>query len=177
MTARAAASRRCRPSGDPERVRTSKTRLRRREAVAAPVPRGGGPPPAAGPAGGPDARLAGAFGPPVAWPINPIHVALLPDGRLLSYGTDAAGRQGAALVYDVWDPALGAGASAHLTLPNTTATDIFCGAQTVLAATGEVLVAGGDRTVDGRRNHSNDRTSLFSPAADAVRGGPSMAYP
>src|SRR4051794_8749557 len=89
--------------------------------------------PAGVPVGGPDAHLAGLFGPAVPWPINPLHVALLPDGRLLNYGTDAAGNQGAALVYDVWDPALGTDPTAHLTLPNTTVTDIFCSAQTVLA--------------------------------------------
>src|SRR3954454_10323922 len=55
----------------------------------APVDRGAGPgvrprPPgrAATPGevapGGPDAHLAGVFGLPVEWPINPIHVALLP---------------------------------------------------------------------------------------------------
>ena len=153
----------------------------------APVDRGAGPgvrprPPARAAipgevaAGGPDAHLAGVFGPPVEWPINPIHVALLPDGRLLNYGTDTAGNQGAGLVYDVWDPALGTGADAHLTLPNTTATDIFCSAQTVLK-TGEVLITGGDRTVDGKLYYSENRTTLFSPAADAVRTGPTMAYP
>src|SRR4051812_27212504 len=72
---------------------------------AAPVDRGTGPgrppgPPSARPvrggvpAGGPDAYLEGMFGPAVAWPINPIHAAVLPDGRLLTYGTDTAGKQG-----------------------------------------------------------------------------------
>src|ERR1700740_1289490 len=40
------------------------------------------PPKAASPSWG------GFFGPPFAWPIIPLHVALLPDGRVLSYGTD-----------------------------------------------------------------------------------------
>jgi hypothetical protein len=126
--------------------------------------------------GGSDAHVAGVFGPAVPWPINPIHIAVLPDGRLMSYGTNTAGKQGAGLVYDVWDPALGTGASAHLVLPNTTATDIFCSAQTVISATGELLITGGDRRVGGKGNLSNDRTTFFSPATNTVRGGPSLAY-
>ena len=102
-------------------------------------------------------------------------MALLPDGRLLNYGTDTAGNQGAGSSTTSgtrrW-----ARARPPPHLPNTTATDIFCSAQTVLK-TGEVLITGGDRTVDGKLYYSEDRTTLFSPAADAVRTGPTMAYP
>jgi ABC-type glycerol-3-phosphate transport system substrate-binding protein len=38
---------------------------------------------------------AGAFGPAFGWPVMPIHMVLLPDGRVLSYGTDDKGVQGA----------------------------------------------------------------------------------
>jgi hypothetical protein len=31
--------------------------------------------------------LTGFFGPAFAWPIIPIHMALLPDGRVLNFGT------------------------------------------------------------------------------------------
>ena len=34
-----------------------------------------------------DAATRGMFGPQVAWPIVPIHVALARNGRLISYGT------------------------------------------------------------------------------------------
>src|ERR1700731_1783542 len=36
----------------------------------------------------------GFFGPPFPWPIIPLHMALLPDGSVMSYGTDQQGRQG-----------------------------------------------------------------------------------
>ena len=46
----------------------------------------------------------------------PIHAVLMPDGRVMSYGTDRNGVQTAYYDYDVWDPALGTGAGAHQTL-------------------------------------------------------------
>ena len=52
----------------------------------------------------------------------------------MNYGTDQAGAQGAQLVYDVWDPNLGTGSNAHTVLPNSTSTDIFCGAQSMMWA-------------------------------------------
>src|SRR5262245_4333247 len=91
-----------------------------------------------------DAHLRGAWSAVSSWPIMPIHAVLLPDGRVLTYGTDASGRQTAFFNYDVWDPAQGPGAG-HLTLPNGTGADTFCGAQLVLPQTsGDVLLAGGD---------------------------------
>jgi hypothetical protein len=65
------------------------------------------------PLGGAAANITGVFGPAVTWPIIPIHVVLLPDGRVMNYGTNALGQQGAQLVYDVWDPSMGTGTNAH----------------------------------------------------------------
>ena len=99
----------------------------------------------------------GFFGPAFPWPIIPIHMALLPGGRVLSYGTDQTGAQGAQLIYDVWNPSLGNGTNAHTTLPNGTKTDIFCGAQSLIAEgpsvptspTRNMLITGGDSIVSG----------------------------
>jgi hypothetical protein len=129
------------------------------------------------PPGGFNAATEGFFDPPESWPINGLHAVLLPDGRVLSYGTDQTGEQGAALVYDVWNPLLGMGASAHSVLPNSTATDIFCSAQSVISSTGEVLITGGDMTVDGERNYSNDKTTVFSPQSNTMRTADPMTYP
>src|SRR5215468_3615465 len=78
------------------------------------------------PVGGSGANVTGVFGSVVNWPIIPIHMCLLPDGRVMNYGTDTSGNQGAQFTYDVWNPALGTGTNAHSVLPNTTSTDIFC---------------------------------------------------
>jgi len=127
------------------------------------------------PFGGAAANITGVFGPAVTWPIIPIHVVLLPDGRVMNYGTDALGQQGAQLIYDVWDPSMGTGTNAHLVLPNTTHTDLFCGAQSVMLS-GKVLTSGGDLTVGGARNSANNSTTIFSPTANTLTENTPMTY-
>jgi hypothetical protein len=77
--------------------------------------------------------------------------------------------QGASLYYAVWDPNWnpaipGADLSAFQVLPNVTGTDIFCGAQLVLPATGQVMLAGGDRPINGKRNYALADVNWFNPA-------------
>ena len=127
------------------------------------------------PLGSAAANITGVFGPAVTWPIIPIHAVLLPDGRVMNYGTNALGQQGAQLVYDVWDPSMGTGTNAHLVLPNTTHTDLFCGAQSVMLS-GKVLTSGGDLTVGGVRNSANNSTTVFSPTANTLRENTPMTY-
>jgi hypothetical protein len=93
----------------------------------------------------------------------------------MNYGSDALGQQGAKLIYDVWDPTLGTGTNAHLVLPNTTNTDIFCGAQSVMPS-GKVLTSGGDLTVSGVRNSANNNTTIFSPSANTLTENTPMTY-
>ncbi len=120
------------------------------------------------------AFTAGAFGPAVAWPVMPIHMVLLPDGRVLSYGTDDKGVQGAQFSYSVWDPNWnpnlpGEASSPHQLLANTTGTDLFCSTQLILPSNGQVLLAGGDRIVNGKRNYANGDLNFFNPADNTVR--------
>ncbi len=123
------------------------------------------------------AAQGGSFSLPFAWPIIPIHVALLPDGRVLNFGTDQGGVQGAQLVYDIWDPKLGNGAGAHTILPNTTATDVFCGVASLLG-NGNILMAGGDLTVGGVRNYSNNEVTVFNPTDNSItKKAGKMQYP
>jgi Domain of unknown function (DUF1929) len=128
------------------------------------------------PVGGPGANVTGVFGPVIQWPIIPIHVVLLPDGRVMSYGTDTSGNQSGQFLYDVWDPALGTGADAHSVLPNTTSTDIFCCCQSVMT-NGQVCITGGDLTIDGQRNYANNKTTIFMPATNTITSGTAMNYP
>lgn len=120
------------------------------------------------PQGGPLAGTQGVFGAAITWPMIPIHMVLLPDGRVLNYGTDLSGNQGSTLYYDVWDPSLGSDSNSHMVLPNTTATDIFCSAQTYLWQSNTVLITGGDLTINGQRNYSTNATTLFTPANNTV---------
>lgn len=128
----------------------------------------------------------GYIAPSVPWPIIPIHMVLLPDGRVMSYGTDQTGVQGAQLVYDIWDPKLGTGDDAHTVLPNTTPgqTDIFCGTASLLGSgfidgtngSGQLLVAGGDLTVDGKRNFSDKNVTIFNPKNNTLAASGQMNY-
>jgi Domain of unknown function (DUF1929) len=113
------------------------------------------------PKGTTTAASTGIFGPVVSWPIIPVHAALLPDGRVMTYGTDALGNQGAKFHYDIWDPRAGTSSGSHMLLPNTTGTDVFCGAQTLVPATGQLLLTGGDFTINGQRNYGNPDVNVF----------------
>jgi hypothetical protein len=132
--------------------------------------------PAGAPVGGRDAQSNGVFGPPVTWPIIGLHAVLLPDGRVMNYGTNEQGQQGAQFVYDVWNPALGTDITAHTVLPNTTGTDIFCSGLSVMAGSGEVLMVGGDLTINGQRNYSNNSATIFGPQTNAIRADAPMTY-
>ncbi len=115
-----------------------------------------------------DTYLRGSFSSVANWPLVPIHVVLLPDGRVLGYGTDGQGNQTGQFTYDVWDPTKGTSAASHLTLPNTTGTDTFCSGQIVLPASGAVLLTGGDKTVNGVRNYSVNDVNLFDARTNSL---------
>ena len=66
--------------------------------------------------------------------------------------------------------------NAHMVLPNTTSTDIFCSGQSLMT-TGDVLVTGGDLTVDGGRNFANNHTEIFSPTTSTLTANTPMQYP
>jgi len=129
------------------------------------------------PRGPSNAHTTGVFGPEFGWPIIPIHAVLVPTGQVMSYGTNQLGQQGAQYFYDVWEPALGTDANAHNLLPNTTPTDLFCSGQTLMWTTGNVLLTGGDQTVNGQRNYPRPDTNLFTPSTNALTQNTPMHYP
>lgn len=113
-------------------------------------------------------NLNGAWSPIIPWPLISAHAVLMPDGRVMSYGTDGTGRQTGYFIYDVWDPKAALDAS-HVTLPNMTATDIFCGSQVVLPEGGNIFLAGGDNwTGTGTTNTGNNNTNLFSYGSNTL---------
>lgn len=108
-----------------------------------------------------DAHLKGMWSAVKDWPLIGIHLVLLPDGRVLSYGTDGLGAQTGYFIYDVWAPALGFGLDAHLTLPNLSSTNIFCNAQLLLPQPDAgVLMLGGSRWNDDKTIHLGNYRSL-----------------
>jgi len=126
-----------------------------------------------------DATNAGLFGPVFSWPLIPIHVALMPDGRVLGYGTDAKGAHPTTLSYVVWDPSKGLGEDAFVSLPNGTGSNLFCAAQLVLPASGKVIIVGGARTdASGKPLFGSSNTNLFDPASKQLSAEPGaeMSY-
>ena len=130
---------------------------------------------------GPSAGTIGFFDQQAGWPFIGLHEILLPDGRVLNYGTDtdAQGhvRGGDTFRYDIWDPKLGTSSTAHTLLPNVTNTDIFCSFQVMDWQTGEVLITGGDSGSVYRNNAGTNATTIFSPTANAIRSAGKMQYP
>ncbi len=128
---------------------------------------------AAVPTGGPDAATHGIFGPVLPWPFILIHMSLLPDGRVINYGsTDPQTGQ---IYYDVWDPSRGGGVDAHLILPNQTNTDIFCSGLGLLTD-GTVLITGGDTTIGGVRNFAINKVNIFDPVQNVLTPSGDMLY-
>ena len=121
-----------------------------------------------------DAGTRGMWSPVVGWPLIAVHTALLPDGRLLTYGTKTNGQQTGFFSYDVWDPQGGLDGG-HLTLDNGSGTDIFCSSQTVLPDGSGVFIAGGDNwTGSGTTNTGNNNSNLFANSSNALTRGPNM---
>ncbi|MBL8327360.1 MAG: DUF1929 domain-containing protein [Rubrivivax sp.] len=140
-------------------------------------------PPTAAPTEGRQRALGASSGPAAQglwqgigpWPIIAVHMTLLPDGRVLTFGSNAAGFQTGSFEYDVWDPAGGL-QGGHTTLLNTTGNDLFCSGQLLLPSTGQVFIAGGDTWFGGPSagNSGNREITLFTPSNNQMSRGPSM---
>src|SRR6185436_2278538 len=76
-------------------------------------------------------NVDGVWSPLANWPLIAIHAVMTPDGRVLTYGTQADGTQGAFFNYDVWDPSAGLNGG-HLSFNNLTLTEIFCSSQVIM---------------------------------------------
>jgi WD40 repeat protein len=97
-------------------------------------------------------------------------LALTPDGRVLTYGTNGVGTQTGYFIYDIWDPTAGP-AGGHVTLDNMTQTDIFCSSQIILPQSGQILISGGDNwTGTGTTNTGNNRSNLFDFTDNSLTG-------
>ncbi len=106
-------------------------------------------------------NVVGAWSTVHPWPLISVHAVLMPDGRILSYGSKSDGQQTASGIYDVWDPAGGLDGG-HSTLPNTSGTDIFCSSQLVVPGGGQVFIAGGDNwTGSSTTNTGNNNSNTF----------------
>ncbi len=114
----------------------------------------------------------GQWGMVVDWPVVGVHVALLPNGKVLAY--DSIG-DNATETYPVqnhtratvWDPATGAQTPVDL----TTGYNIFCSGLAHLTD-GRLFVAGGNKD---QQLNGIIQTHLFDPASQLWSLGPNMA--
>ncbi len=119
-----------------------------------------------------DPGQVGQWGPVVDWPVVGVHVALLPNGKVLAW--DSVGDRATETfpVHDftratVYDPVTGTHAAVNV----DTGYNIFCAGFAHLSD-GSLFIAGGNR--DAQLN-GIPQTHLFNPATNTWLLGPNMA--
>jgi YVTN family beta-propeller protein len=129
-----------------------------------------------------DASVKGMWGQLYDWPIIPIHSALMPDGRVMSFGSRADGQSTGFFSVDVWDNA-GNPNVGHLSIANGTGADLFCSSQLLLPPTSttgmpSLFIAGGDVwTGTGNSFVGNNRSTVFNAADNVLQRGSDMGQP
>ncbi|MEU4155873.1 galactose oxidase-like domain-containing protein [Actinoplanes sp. NPDC026670] len=101
-----------------------------------------------------NAHLTGMYSAQVAWPLVGIHMALLPNGHVVSYGTPPGEAKQGGFSYDDWDPAAGVGTGAHRQTASMHSYDAFCNTLERLPD-GRLLMVGGNSTT---------ATMIYDPA-------------
>jgi YVTN family beta-propeller protein len=96
------------------------------------------------------------------WPLNGLHVAVLPQGKVLSFGTSLDGGQQNGRYFDVWDPSLGWASNSHATTYRAEQQDSFCAGATYMTD-GRLMISGGNGSVT---------TTLYSPQSDTLLTDP-----
>jgi hypothetical protein len=106
---------------------------------------------------------SGSWGPLVQWDIVPLHMNLLPSGKIFAWGkTDVADTMG---MPRVWDPAQGPPTSAPMIHVNEM---LFCAGHTLLAD-GTLMIAGGHHMDD-----AGIKVTYFYGPTGAWTRGPDM---
>ena len=128
-----------------------------------------------------DAHQRGMWGPLYDWPLVSVHAVLLPDGRVLSYGSQADGTQTGRFQTVVWgNSPTDTPATGHITFANGSGTDIFCSSQLLIPPTStgsatNVFIAGGDNwTGSNTTNGGNNNSNTWAAATGATTRGNNM---
>lgn len=106
-----------------------------------------------------DAPTRGMWSATQPWPMNGLHAALLPNGKVLTYGTPAdtpATQDGRTI--DVWNPALGFDRASHVTSFDRARVNSFCSTAAYLG-NGRLLISGGNTPL---------ASSVFTPSSGTI---------
>jgi hypothetical protein len=115
----------------------------------------------------PPEASTGEWGPEVAWDIVPLHMSLLPNGKLLAWGREEIG--GGMGHPRLWDPAAGNPTTATMVMADTM---LFCAGHTLMPD-GNLMVSGGHKGDD----RGLDVTNIFQWQSGSWRTGlPKMAF-
>lgn len=115
----------------------------------------------------PGEATTGDWGPEASWDIVPLHISLLPTGKLLAWGREEIG--GGMGQPRIWDPTAGAPTGAITVASDTM---LFCAGH-ALMADGKLMVSGGHKADD----RGLDVTNIFDPTTQTWTAGlPKMAH-
>jgi Domain of unknown function (DUF1929) len=107
-------------------------------------------------------EVVGRWTPPKRWPVVAVNLAVLPNGKVLSWGTGDPG--GRSTLVDVWDPVR----NLH-SFVRSAETDLFCAGQSFLAD-GRLLIAGGHLI----NSDGSDHTTYFDYHNNTFTRGPDL---
>jgi hypothetical protein len=116
----------------------------------------------------PAEATTGKWGPVVNWDIVPLHIHLLPTGKLLAWGKFEAGGTMMGMPR-LWDPASGPPTGAREIVVDTM---LFCAGHAFMPD-GRLMISGGHK----QDNKGIDVTNIFDPVSETfVPGLPKMAF-
>jgi hypothetical protein len=125
-----------------------------------------------------DAHLKGMWSASYPWDLIAMHSAVMPDGRVVTFGSPVGVDTIKAEIFDIWSPSLGFTVAAHRKLANISSVDSFCAAS-VLLKTGELLTSGGNKGIfEVPQDFTlNKGTSLVHANGNSAAAGSQMASP
>ena len=110
----------------------------------------------------------------IEWSMMPIHAVLTPQGKILTWGVN--GISSGQFQYDMWDPEIGTGTSAHEVITSDINITSFCSAGLLLPETGNVLMPGGDARPVGLTNSGITSVAEFNPQNNGLSQAAEMSY-
>jgi hypothetical protein len=111
----------------------------------------------------------GKWGPLIPWGIVPLHMSLLPTGKILAWGKYEPGSTVMGGMPRLWDPAAGPPTSARTVQVDTM---LFCAGHAFMPD-GRLMISGGHKDDSKGIN----RTNIFDPSTESfVPGLPNMAF-